>query len=83
MDKNIFFKLLENFHVLFLNKPSCARRYEHQIKLTNERPSFRHNYPIPFALRDPMRKAIETMIKDGVIERGISQYCNPLRIVKK
>lgn len=23
------------------------------------------------------------MIQDGVIERGISQYCNPLRIIKK
>lgn len=81
--RHLLGKLLENFRVLFSDKPGCAKGYEHQIKLTTERPRVHHNYPIPFALRDPTRKAIETMIKEGVIERGISQYCNPLRIVKK
>lgn len=57
--------------------------YEHQLKFISERPRICHNYPIPLALREPTKIAIERMIQDGIIERGISQYCNPLRIIKK
>lgn len=83
VQRQIFCKVLEKFQLLFSEKPGCAKGYEHRLKLTIERPKIYHNYPIPLALRELTKKAIEKMIQDGVIERGISSYCNPLRIIKK
>jgi len=83
VQRQIFYKVLDKFRLLFSEKPGCAKGYEHRLKITVERPRICHNYPIPLALRESTKKAIEKMIQDGVIERGISQYCNPLRIIKK
>ena len=74
---------LRKFRLLFSNKPGCAEGYEHQLKLVTNRPSIRYTYPVPFQLREPTRQAIKEMVENGVVERAISQYCNPLRIVKK
>lgn len=41
------------------------------------------NYSVPWKLRDKVRQTIKDMLNAGVIERAISPYCNPLRIVMK
>lgn len=81
--KNIVINLLAKFRSLFSDKPGCARGYEHQLRLVTKRPGFRHTYPVPLHLREPTRQAIEKMVENGVVERAVSQYCNPLRIVTK
>ena len=82
-ERKIVLDLLQSSQKLFSNKPGCAKGYEHRLKLILKRPSIRHTYPIPYQLREPTRQAIGKMIDNGVIQRAISQYCNPLRIVKK
>lgn len=75
--------MLDKYRLLFSNKQGCAKGYQHELKLVKERPSIRHTYPVPLQLREPTRRAINKMLEDHVVERAISQYCNPLRIVKK
>nr|AKD28118.1 pol polyprotein [Glypta fumiferanae] len=81
--KQDFCEVLKKFECVFSNKPGCAKGYEHQLKLTTDRPNIRHTYPVPFKLRNATSITIKKMIEDQVIERGISPFCNPLRIVQK
>ena len=82
-ERRIFSQLLRNYQVLFSDKPGCAKGYEHRLKLTTSHPKIRHTYPAPFQLREATGRAIEKMVEAGVIERAISHFCNPLRIVGK
>lgn len=82
-EKDVLLEILNRSYILFSNKPGCAKGYQHKLKLLTEKPSIRHTYPIPIQLREPTNRAINKMMEDGVIERAISQYSNPLRIVKK
>lgn len=75
--------LLIKYKTLFSNKPGCADVYEHKIRLTKQNPHIRKSYPVPIALKEDVDKEIEYMLDLGIIERSISPYCNPLRIVKK
>ena len=50
---------------------------------TTINPVINKTYPVPFALRDAVAKCIDEMLEAGIIERSVSPYCNPLRIVKK
>lgn len=74
---------LRKYRLLLSNKPGCAKGYEHKLNLATSRSSIRHTYPVPYQLREPTRQAIEKIIQNGVIERAVSQYSSPLRIVSK
>lgn len=82
-ERGIFSQLLYQYRLLFSNKPGRARGYEHQIKLITNEPGIRQTYPIPFQLREATGVAIMKGVDNGVIERAVSRYCNPLRIVMK
>ena len=83
--KQIFFEMMSKFERLFTYKKEPAGTYEHKINLTkgNEKTIVRKSYPVPFAMRESVKKEIGKMLQDGIIERSNSPYCNPLRIVKK
>jgi transposase InsO family protein len=83
MQKDAIINLLVRYKNLFSDKPGCTTIYEHKIRLTSDRPFLRKTYPIPFALRDAVDLEIQEMLKVGIIERSVSPFCNPLRIVKK
>ena len=39
--------------------------------------------PIPFTLRASVRKQIQTMLRDGILEESCSTYVNPLTLVHR
>ncbi|XP_046422345.1 uncharacterized protein LOC124180641 [Neodiprion fabricii] len=67
----------------FSEKPGCTNIYEHKIRLINDKPFIRRSYPIPIALKSAVDLEIREMLRSGIIERSISPFCNPLRIVQK
>ena len=83
MEKEQFLQILCEKQKLFSEKPGCAKGYEHEIKLTKANPNIKKTYAVPLALREKVRNKIQEMQNSGIIERSVSPYCNPLRIVSK
>ena len=81
--KNIVEELVRKFKRLFSCKGEGAGDYVHEIRLKDTRAVVRRSYPVPFALREEVGREINDMLVNGIIERSTSQYCNPLRVVKK
>ncbi|XP_058791051.1 uncharacterized protein LOC131664179 [Phymastichus coffea] len=81
--KNTFMKMIIQFKKLFSDKPGCVNNYTHKLRLKSTNPKINQSYPVPYALRDEVEKCLEKMCQAGIIEPAISQYCNPLRIVRK
>lgn len=75
--------LIDKYNNLFSNAPGCMQAYHHAVKVIPGNPIVKKNYPVPFALRELVQEEINKMLELGVIERSRSQYCNPLRVVKK
>ena len=84
-EQHIFYKLLQAYEEIFSDKPGCARNYEHKFKLMEniDRPKINKHYSVPLKLKEKVEKCIKEMLQTGIIERSISPYCNPLRIVLK
>ena len=81
--KSTFISLLEKFDSIFSDKPGCAVDFKHHIRIIKDKPVVRKNYPVPYAMRAATDKAINEMLNLGIIERSISNYCNPLRVLLK
>ena len=81
--KHIFNNVLKKVETIFSNKPGCANSYKHHIRIKKDKPIVKKNYPIPYAMREATDKAIKEMLNLGIIERSISNYCNPLRVILK
>lgn len=75
--------------IIYKNKKVVENRlegtniYEHSIKLNSKRPFVYKSYPIPIHYRTVVEKEMQKLLRQGIIERSSSEYCNPLRIVKK
>lgn len=76
-------QLIRRYKKIFSDEPGCIRSYEHEIRLKNKKIITRKNYPVPLAKREKVRNEIVRLEKMGIIEKAISEYCNPLRIVDK
>lgn len=83
VQRNALQQLLYKYQSLFSDKAGCTSIYEHSIKLIQNKSYVRKSYPIPLKLRESVNREIEDMLKEGIIERSNSSYCNPLRIVSK
>lgn len=80
---NFASELIQQYLPLFSDKPGCTSVYEHKIMVMKDKVVVRRSYPVPFALRSAVNEEIKRMLEMGIIERSISQFCNPMRIVKK
>lgn len=76
-------ELIEEFHDIFSDDPGCMRNYEYEIKLTDPNPNIRSTYPIPIAQTDQVDDAIVRMLRQKIIERAKSSFCNPIRVIVK
>ena len=47
---------------------------QHQIKLTDDRPIRCKPYPLPYAVREELRNAVDTMLEMGVMRLSTSPY---------
>jgi hypothetical protein len=65
------------------SKPGECKNFEYQFQVEGLKNLASNSYPIPFAMRTAVRKQVDQMLEDGVLEISKSPYLNPLTIVQK
>ena len=78
-----FIDLANEFQSLFTEAPGTASLAQHHIKLTSDQPVRSRPYPVPYSLRESLKKDIADMMKMGVIRESTSPYASPVVVVKK
>ena len=68
---------------LFTEAPGTIDLLQHHIKLTSDEPVRSKPYPVPYSMRESLRKDIAHMIKMRVIRESSSPYASPVVVVKK
>ena len=63
--------------------PGTTDLAQHHIKLTSDVPVRSRPYPVPYSMRESLKKDITDMIKMGVIRESDSPYASPVVVVKK
>ena len=81
--QNEFTDLAKQFTNLFTEAPGTTDLVQHHIKLTSDEPVRSRPYPVPYSMRESLRKDIADMIKMGVIRESSSPYASPVVVVKK
>ena len=56
---------------------------EHKIELTGNNPVKSRPCPLPYAMRENLKKEIENMLSLGIIRESNSPFASPIVIVKK
>ena len=78
-----FKDLASQFQSLFTEAPGTTSLAQHHIKLTSDQPVRSRPYPVPYSLRESLKKDITDMMKMGVIRESSSPYASPVVVVKK
>ena len=78
-----FIDLASQFQSLFTEAPGSTSLAQHHIKLTSDQPVRSRPYPVPYSLRESLKKDITDMMKMGVIRESSSPYASPVVVVKK
>ena len=78
-----FIDLASQFQSLFAEAPGSTSLAQHHIKLTSDQPVRSRRYPVPYSLRESLKKDITDMMKMGVIRESSSPYASPVVVVKK
>lgn len=74
---------LQRYAVLFSDVPGRTTVQECKLQLTSDRPVYVNQYPLPLAVQEDIEKEVESMLKQGIVERSNSAYNAPLVAVKK
>ena len=82
-DRAEFLDLAEEFSSLFTEAPGTTNLVQHHINLTSDEPVRSKPYPVPYSMRESLKKDIDDMIKMGVIRESNSPYASPVVVVKK
>ena len=78
-----FTDLAKQFTNLFTEAPGTTDLVQHHIKLTSDEPVRSRPYPVPYSMRESLRKDITDMIKMRIIRESSSPYASPVVVVKK
>ena len=78
-----FMDLANQFSSLFTEAPGTTDLAQHHIKLTSDEPVRSRPYPVPYSMRESLKKDIADMVKRGVIRESDSPYASPVVVVKK
>ena len=83
--RNEFLDLGKQFTNLFTEAPGATDlvHVQHHIKLTSDEPVRSRPYPVPYSIRELLRRDIVDMIKMGVIRESSSLYASPVVVVKE
>ena len=81
--RNEFMDLAKQFTDLFTEAPGASDLVQHHIKLISDEPVRSRPYPVPYSIRESLRRDIANMIKMGVIRESSSPYASPVVVVKK
>ena len=77
------YKLLQSHEKVLTNLPGHTDVVKHKIELTSTQPVRGKSYPLPYSVRDTIRKEVKDMLSLGVIQESSSPYSAPPVIVKK
>ncbi|EER11975.1 retrovirus polyprotein, putative [Perkinsus marinus ATCC 50983] len=83
LDNSKYEGLCKEYSDLFLNRPGLSTVMEHSIPLTDPRPIAEKPRPIPHKWREDITRTLDTMEKDGIIQRSTSAYKFPCVYVPK
>lgn len=78
--------LILEFHDVFGlkdEKLTTNNFYKQKLKLTDETPVYIKNHRLPHSQKDEIKKQIDRMLKDNIIEPSISPYNSPIFLVPK
>ena len=75
--------LLKDFIDVFSDIPGTTDLVEHDIVLTSTEPIRSRPYPVPYALKNEIRKEVDNMLQMDIIQPCTSSYASPVVIVKK
>ncbi|XP_074609412.1 uncharacterized protein LOC141863662 [Acropora palmata] len=78
-----FLDLAQEFSSLLTEAPGTMNLVQHHINLTSSEPVRSKPYPVPYSMRESLKKDIECMMKMGVIRESNSPYASPVVVVKK
>lgn len=81
--KNELLSLLEEYSEIFSDVPGKTDLVRHEIQVTSTEPIRSKAYPTPYHLQQEIDREIETMLRNGIIERSEASYAAPLVVVKK
>ena len=73
-----FMDLANQFSSLFTEAPGSTDLAQHHIKLTSDDPVRSKPYPVPYSMRESLKKDIADMMKMGVIRESDSPYASPV-----
>ena len=62
-----FLDLAQEFSSLFTEAPRTTNLVQHYINLTSNEPVRSKPYPVPYSMRESLKKDIDDMMKIGVI----------------
>jgi hypothetical protein len=79
--KTVIECLLRKYDKYFTSTPGLCNSFEYEFFLRDHQPITMRERAIPFALREEVRKQIEMMLRNEIIETSTSSYVNPLTIV--
>jgi hypothetical protein len=57
--------------------------YEYKFNITDTTPIIGYSRPVPYSARAGVRKQIEQLMEDGILELSDSSFINPLTIVHR
>jgi hypothetical protein len=76
-------EVINRYKEHFVDRPERSKEFEYKFQMHGELPKSSNSRPIPFSLRHEVRKQIEEMIRDDIIEISHTPYVNPLTILQK
>jgi len=75
--------LCSDFQDVLHGTPGCTMLTEHSIPTGLSTPVRQVPYRLPYARREWVKKEIEAMFQDGVIESSISDWASPIVLIEK
>jgi len=78
-----FLDLAQEFSSLSTEAPGTTNLVQHHINLTSNEPVRSKPYPVPYSMRESLKKDIDNMMKMGVIRESNSPYASLVVVVKK
>ena len=67
-----------SFPIFFSENPGNTNLVEHKIDLISEEPVRVKPYPVPYSIRNKIKKEVQEMLNLGVIKQTDSAYAAPV-----
>ena len=74
---------LSRHEEVFSDIPGKTNMIKHKIELTENNPVRSRPYPLPYAMKENLKKEIEDMLSLGIIRESNSSFAFPIVIMKK